>query len=103
MVTLRTHDIMIFGRNEWQVASKNLLPEKRKGNIYTKQTHGRRVNFERGCRINGQKGTNVEHSFQNNNIQKIFLFVVIYHINRYMYKKCYHHQLFKYRRSIFTE
>ena len=32
--------------------------------------HGRKVNFERGCRINGQKGTNVEHSLQNNNIQQ---------------------------------
>ena len=47
--------------------------------------HGRRVNFERGCRINEQKGTNVEHSFQNNNIQKVFLSVIIYHINRYIY------------------
>ena len=27
--------------------------------------HGRRVNFEKGSRINGQKGTNLEHSFQN--------------------------------------
>ena len=44
--------------------------------------HGRRVNFERGCRINGQKGTNLEHSFQNNNIQKIFQSVIIYHLNR---------------------
>ena len=34
------------------------------------QNHGRRVNFERVCPINGQKGTNLEHSFQNNNIQK---------------------------------
>ena len=29
--------------------------------------HGRSVNFERGCRINGQRGTNVEYS-----LQKIF-------------------------------
>ena len=47
--------------------------------------HDRRVNFERGCRINGQKGTNVEHSFQNNNIQKIFLSVITYQIKRYIY------------------
>ena len=46
------------------------------------QSHGRRVKFERWCRINEQKGTNVEHSFQNNNVQKIFLSVIIYHINR---------------------
>ena len=42
--------------------------------------NGHRVGFERGYRINVQKGTNVEHSFQNSNIQKI-----IYHINRYIY------------------
>ena len=47
-------------------------------------THGRRVNFERGCRINGQKGTYVEHPFQNNNIQKIFLSVILY-LNVYIF------------------
>ena len=53
-----------------------------------KTLHGRRVNFKSGCRINGQKGTKVEkveHSFQNNNIRKIFLSALIYHINRYIY------------------
>ena len=37
---------------------------------YGLRLHGRRVNFKRGCQINGQTATNVEHSFQNNNIQK---------------------------------
>ena len=37
MVALRTHDIMIFGGNERQVASKNLLSEKHKGNLQAKQ------------------------------------------------------------------
>ena len=46
--------------------------------------HGRRINFERRCRINGQRGTNVKDSFQNNNIQKFFLSVFTYHINIYI-------------------
>ena len=33
-------------------------------------THGLRGLFERGCRINGRSGTNVEHSLRNDNIQK---------------------------------
>ena len=41
----------------------------------------RRVNFGRGCRINGQKGKNVEHSFQNNNIQKNLPICLCYHIS----------------------
>ena len=36
------------------------------------------------CRINGQKGTNIEHSFQNDNIQKIFLL----HINKQVPSVC---------------
>ena len=47
--------------------------------------HDHMVNFERGCRINGQRTTNVSHSLQNNNKQKIFLSVFIYHLNRYIY------------------
>ena len=62
---------------------------KTKNKILTlhKIIHCRRVNFERQCWINGQKGTNVEHSFQNNSKQKIFLSVIIYHINRYFCTK----------------
>ena len=37
MVALRTHEIIIFGGKEWQVASKNLLPEK-KQRKYLNQT-----------------------------------------------------------------
>lgn len=45
--------------------------------------YGRRVNFERGCWINGERGTNGEYSFQNNyNLDKIFLSVFPYHMNR---------------------
>ena len=33
MVTLRAHDYYDFQGNEWQVASKSLLPEKREGNM----------------------------------------------------------------------
>ena len=40
--------------------------------------HGRTMNFEMAWRINGQKGTNKWYSFQNNNIQKIFLSVIVY-------------------------
>ena len=52
-------------------------------------SHGRRVNFEMGCRINGQKSTNVEHSFQNRSIQKTSISVIIYQINRYIYMYIY--------------
>ena len=41
----------------------------------------RRVNFERGRRINEQKGTNVKHSFQN-----VYIYIYIYtyiHTNIY--------------------
>ena len=37
----------------------------------------RRVNFERGRRINEQKGTNVKHSFQNVYIY-IYIYIYIY-------------------------
>ena len=30
--------------------------------------HDRRVNFERGCRMNGERGTNVKYSLQHDNI-----------------------------------
>ena len=33
--------------------------------------HGRRVNFERRCRINGERGTNVKYSSQYENIHKV--------------------------------
>ena len=42
------------------------------------------MNFERRSRINAQKGTNVEHLFQNNNIRKNLPSFMIYHINRYI-------------------
>ena len=49
-----------------------------------------KVNFERGCRANIQRGTDVELSLQNNNIQKIFLFFCTYHMNIYIYTSvCY--------------
>ena len=33
--------------------------------------HGRRVNFERECRVNGERGANVEHSLQHVNMYKV--------------------------------
>ena len=45
------------------------------------QTHSRRVNFQKGCRINGQWVTNVDHALQNNKLQNIFLSVSTCHIN----------------------
>ena len=50
-----------------------------------KMANRRRVNFESGCRINGKKGNNVEHSLHDNNLQKFFLSVFIYRLNRYIY------------------
>ena len=44
-----------------------------------------KVNFERGCRANIQRGTDLELSLQNNNLQKIFLFFSTYHIYIYIY------------------
>ena len=41
--------------------------------------HCRWVNFKKGCGINGQRGTNVEHALQNNSIQNIFLSVFAHH------------------------
>ena len=43
--------------------------------------HGRRVNFERGCRINGQKGTKVEHF----KIIYIYIYIYIYYTNKYIF------------------
>ena len=45
------------------------------------QTRTRRVNFQKGCRINGQRVTNVDHALQNNKLQNIFLSVSTCHIN----------------------
>ena len=33
--------------------------------------HGRRVNFEKECRVNGERGANVEHSLQHVNMYKV--------------------------------
>ena len=45
-----------------------------------------RYNFERGCRKNEQRGTNVEHSRQNENdyVQNLFLYVFKYHLKIYI-------------------
>ena len=52
------------------------------------------MNFERRYRINGQKGTNLEHSLQDNNLQNNFVSVFTYHLNRFIYIYTYIYRLY---------
>ena len=55
--------------------------ENERFNLLFDTYHGRRLNFEKGCRINRQRGNNVEHSLQDNSLQKISLSAFKYYIN----------------------